>query len=81
MWLFDVMMFGKDPTFYGETDVLIGTYRGSGVSRRRRTQVQCLFITPVYSWMSGPVTTKMYLFDEHSVWTCTTDRWDKRLYS
>ena len=34
----------------------------------------------VYSCMSGPVITKMYQADEHTVWTGTTNRWDKKVF-
>ena len=35
---------------------------------------------PVYSWMSGPVTTNMYQFDEHNVWIRTTNCSDRIVY-
>ena len=35
---------------------------------------------PVYSWLSGPVTSNMYQFDEHCMWIGTTSRWDKQIY-
>ena len=35
---------------------------------------------PVYSWMSCPVTTNMYQFDEHTMWIGTISCWDKKEY-
>ena len=39
---------------------------------------------PVYSLLSGPVTScytsNMYQFDEHCMWIGTTSRWDKQVY-
>ena len=36
---------------------------------------------PVYSWMSGPLTTNMYQFDGHAVCIGTGNRWDKKVYA
>ena len=85
-WLFDVMMLGKDLIFYGETDVV---YRiGRDMQRLWRIEKEKDPTTlpfyharlPVYSWMSGSVTTNMYRFDEHTMWIGTTSRWDKQVY-
>ena len=85
-WLFGVMMLGKDLIFYGETDV----------GHRIRGDMQRLWRIekgkdpstvpfhharlPVYSWMSGSVTTNMYHFDKHTMLIGTTNRWDKQVY-
>ena len=85
-WLFDVMMLGKDLIFYGDTDVV---YRiGRDIQRLWRIEKENDPTTvpfyhaqlPVYSWMSGSVTTNMYQFDEHTMWIGTTSRWDKQVY-
>ena len=34
----------------------------------------------VYSWLSGPVTSSTYQFDEHCMWIRTKVRWDKQVY-
>ena len=40
----------------------------------------CQALLPVFSWMSGPVTTNMYQFDGHTVWTGTMKCCDKKVY-
>ena len=85
-WLFDVMILDRDPSSYGETDVV---YRiGRDMQRLWRIEKQKDPITvpfyhawlPVYSSMSGSVTTSMYGCDEHTMWIGTTNRWDKQVY-
>ena len=85
-WLLDVMMLGKDVIFYGEADVVHRI--GRDMQRLRRmekdkdsTTVQFYHVRlPVYSWLSGPVTSNMYQLDEHCMWIGTTSRWDKQVY-
>ena len=63
--------------------VLVGTYRGCGVSRMEKDPSTVPFYhvrLPVYSWMLGFVATNMYQFDEHTVWIGTTNRWDKKVH-
>ena len=70
-WLFDVMMLGKDVIFYGEADVVHRI--GCDMQRLWRMEKDKDSTTvpfhdvrlPVYSWLSGPVTSNMYQFDEH----------------
>ena len=85
-WLFDVMMLGKDVIFYGEADVVHRI--GREMQRLWRmekdkdpTTVPFYHVRlPVYSWLSGPVTSSTYQFDEHCMWIGTTSRWDKQVY-
>ena len=85
-WLFDVMMLGKDVIFYGEANVVHRI--GRNMQRLWRmekdkdpTTVPFYHVRlPVYSWLSGPVTSNMYHFDEHCMWIRTTSRWDKQVY-
>ena len=35
---------------------------------------------PVYSWLSGPVTSSTYQFDEHCMLIGTRSRWDKQVH-
>ena len=85
-WLFDVMMLGKDVIFYGEADVVHRI--GRDIQRLWRmekdkdpTTVPFYHVRlPVYSWLSGPVTSSTYQFDEHCMWIGTTSRWDKQVY-
>ena len=82
-WLFDVMMLGKDVIFYGEADVVhrIGRDMQSlwrMEKDRDPTTVPFYHVRlPVYSWLSCPVTSSTYQFDEHCMWIRTTSRWDK----
>ena len=71
-WSFDVMMFREDLIFYAETDVV---YRiGPDMQRLWRIEKEKDPSTvpfyhprlPVYSWMSGSITTNMYQFAEHT---------------
>ena len=79
-WLFDVMMLGKDVIFYGEADVVHRI--GRDMQRLWRmekdkdpTTVPFYHVRlPVYSWLSGPVTSSTYQFDEHCMWIGTTSR-------
>ena len=84
--LFDVMMLGKDLIFYGDSDVV--SHIGQDIQRLRQMEKD-KDPTPVpfyhawllvYSWMSGSVTSYMYQFDEHTMWSGTTSRWDKQVY-
>ena len=85
-WLFDVMMLGKDRIFYGEINVVYCI--GRDMQRVWRIEKEKDPTTvpfdharlPVYSWMSGSVTTNMYQFDEPTMWIGTTSRWDKQEY-
>ena len=85
-WQFDVMMLGKDVIFYGEADVVHRI--GRDMQRLWRMEKDKDPTTapfyharlPVYSWLSGPVTSNMYQFDEHCMWIRTTSRWDKQVY-
>ena len=85
-WLFDVMMLGKDVIFYGEAD---DVHRiGRNMQRLWRMEKDKDPTTvpfyharlPVYSWLSGTVSSNMYQFDEHCMWIGTTSRWDKQVY-
>ena len=85
-WLFDVMMLGKDVIFYGEADVVHRI--GRDIQRLWRMQKDKDPTTvpfyhvplPVYSWLSGLVTSSTYQFDEHCMWIGTTSCWDKQVY-
>ena len=72
-WFFDVVMLGKDLIFYGETIVVYRIARFiqrlSRIEKEKDPSEVPFYHTwlPVYSLMSGPVTTNMYQFDEHSV--------------
>ena len=85
-WLLDVMMFGKDLIFYGDADVLHRI--GRNIQRLWRMQKDKDPTTAplyhaqllVYPWLSGSVTSNMYLFDGHCMWIGTTSRWDKQVY-
>ena len=65
-WLFDVMMLGKDVIFYGEAHVVHRI--GRDMQRLWRMAKDTDPTTapfyharlPVYSWLSGPVTSNMY---------------------
>ena len=84
-WLFDVMMLGKDVFFYGEADVV--HHIGRDMQRLWRTKKDKDPTTvpfyharlPVYSWLSGPVSSNMYQFDEHCMCIRTTSCWDKQV--
>ena len=73
-WLVDVMMLAKDVTFYGDADVVHRI--GGGMQRLCRMKKDKDPTTapfyharlPVYSWLSGSVTSNMYQFDEHCMW-------------
>ena len=64
-WLFDVVMLGKDVLFYGEADVVHRI--GRDIERLWRMEKDKDPTTvpfhhvwlPVYSWLSGPVTSSM----------------------
>ena len=81
-WLFDVMMLGKDVFLYGDADV--GHRIGRDMQRLWRMEndkdvTAAPFYharLPVYSWLSGSVTSNMYRFDEHCMWIGTTSRWE-----
>ena len=85
-WLFDAMMLGKDVIFYGEADVVHRI--GRDMQRLWRMEKDKDPTTapfyharlPVYSSLSGPVTSNMYQFDEHYMRIGTTSRWDKQVY-
>ena len=85
-WLFDAMMLGKDVIFYGEADVVHRI--GRDIQRLWRmekdkdpTTVPLYHVwLPVYSWLSGPVTSSTYQFDEHCMWIGRTSCWDKQVY-
>ena len=85
-WLFEVMMLRKDVIFYGETDVVQRI--GRDIQRLWRMEKEKGPTTVpfyhvrllVYSWLSGPVTSSTYQFDEHCMWIGTTSRSDKQVY-
>ena len=85
-WLFDVMMLPKDVIFYGEADVVHRIGRDMqrlwrmAKDKDRATAPFYHARLPVYSWLSGPVSSNMYQFDEHYMWIGTTSRWDKQVY-
>ena len=72
-WLFDVMMLGKDLIFYGEADVVHRI--GRDIQRLWRmekdkdpTTVPFYHVRlPVYSWLSGPVSTSTVCGSEQRV--------------
>ena len=81
-----MMMLCKDLIFYGQNDVV---YRvGRDMQRLWRIEKEKDPTTvpfynarlPVYSWMSGSVTTNMYQFDEQNILIGTTSRWHKQVY-
>ena len=82
--LFDVMMLGKDVTFYGDADVVHRIGRGMPrLWRMEKDPTTAPFYHArllVYSWLSGSVTSNMYQFDEHCMWTATMSRCDKQVY-
>ena len=79
-------MFGEDLILYAHTDVvnLIGRdVQGLWcVEKEKNPSKVPLYQArlPVYSWMSGPVSTNMYQFDQHTVWIGTTSGWDNKVY-
>ena len=79
-WLFDVMMLGKDVIFYGEADVVHRIGRDmQGLWRMENdkdpTTVPFYHIRlPVYSWLSGPMSSSAYQFDGHCMWIGTRSR-------
>ena len=85
-WLFDVMLLGEDVIFYGDGVVVHPI--GSDMQRLWRMEKDkdsttapfCHARLPVHSWLSGPVTSNMYQFDEHCILIGTTSRWDKQVY-
>ena len=85
-WLFDVLMLGKDVLFYGDADVVHCI--GRDMQRLWRMEKDKDPTTapfyharlPVYSLLSGSVTSNMYHFDKHCVWIRTTSRWDKQVH-
>ena len=85
-WLFDVMMLGKDLILYCDADVVHRI--GRNMQRLCRMQKDKDTTTapfyharlPVYSWLSGSVTSNMYQFDEHCMWIGKTSRWNKQVY-
>ena len=84
-WLFDLIMLRKDVIFYGDADVV----HRIGRDMQRLCQMEkdkdpttAPFYharLPVYSWVSGSVTSNMYQFDEPCMWIGTTTRWDKQV--
>ena len=85
-WLFDAMMLGKDVIFYGDADVV--HHIGRDMQRLWRMRKDKDPTTapiyharlPVYSWLSGSVSSNMYQFDEHCMCSGTTSCWDKQVY-
>ena len=79
-WLFDVMMLGKDVIFFGEANVVHRI--GCDIQRLWRMEKDKDSTTvpfyharlPVYSWLSGPVTSSTYQLDEHCIRIGTTSR-------
>ena len=87
-WLFDVMMLGKGLIFYGHADVVhrIGRdmQRLWGIEKDKDPTTAPFYHArcrlPVYSWLSGSVTSHMYQLDEQCMWIGTTSRLDKQVY-
>ena len=85
-WLFDAMMLGKDVIFYGEADVVHRIGRNMQrlwhMAKDKDPNTAPFYYAPlpVYSWLSGPVTSNMYQFEEHCMWIGTASRWDKQVY-
>ena len=85
-WLFDVMMLGKDVIFHGEADVVHRIGRNMQRLWRMEKDKDPTTVPfyharlPVYSWLSGPLTSNMYQFDEHCMWIRITSRWEKKVY-
>ena len=85
-WHFDEMMLGKDVIFYGEADVVLRIGRDMQMLWRMEKDKDPTTAPfyhgrlPVYSWLSDPVTSNMYQFDEHCMWIGTTSRWDIQVY-
>ena len=85
-WPFDPVMLGKDVIFYGEAYVVHRIGRDMQRLWRMEKDKDPTTVPfyharlPVYSWLSGPVTSSMYQFDEHCMWIRTTRRWDKQVY-
>ena len=85
-WLFDMMMLGKDLISYGDADVVHRIGRDMQRLWRFKNDKDPTTAPfhharlPVYSWLSGSVTSNMYQFDEHGMWIGTTSRWDKQVY-
>ena len=85
-WLFDVIMLGKHVIFYGEADVVHRIGRDMQRLWRMEKDKDPTTVPfyharlSVYSWLSGPVTSNMYQFDEYCMWIGTTSRWDKQVY-
>ena len=79
-WLFDVMMLGKDVIFYGDADIVHRIGRDMqrlwrmGKDKDPTTAPFYHARLPVYSWLSGSVTSNMYQFDERCMWIGTTSR-------
>ena len=79
------MMLGKDVIFYGDADVvhLIGRDMQSlWLMEKNKDQNTAPFYharLPVYSSLSGSVSSNMYQFDEHCMWIGTTTCWDKHV--
>ena len=86
-WLFDVMMLGQDVILYGEADVVHRIGRNMQrlwcmEKNKDPTTVPFYHVRlPVYSWLSGPVTSSTYQFDEHCMGIGTTSRPDKQVPS
>ena len=85
-WLFDVMMLGNDFIFYGNADAVHRIGRDMQklwLMEKDKDPTTAPFYharLPVYSWLSGSVTSNMYQFDKHCIWIGTTSRWDKQVY-
>ena len=85
-WLFDVMMWGKHVISFGDADVVHRIGRNMQrlwCMEKDKDPTTAPFYharLPVYSWLSGSVTSNMYQFDEHCMWMGTTSRWHKQVY-
>ena len=79
-------MLGKDVIFYGDADVVHRIGRDVQTPWRVEkdkdpTTTPFYYArSPVYSWLSASVTSKMYQFDEHCMWIGTTSRRDKQVH-
>ena len=80
------MMLGKDVVFYGDAGVVHRIGRDMqrlwrmGKDKDPTTAPFYHAWLPVYSWLSGSVTSNMYQFDEHCMWIGTRSCWDKQVY-
>ena len=81
-----MMMLGKDRIFYGNADVVHRIGRDIHKLWRIEKDKDPTTVPfyhawlPLYSWLSGSITSNMYQSDEHSMLIGSTSRWDKQVY-